>query len=422
MPDAPAVSLLSWPWAGDADAAVAVTTRHHGVSAPPYDTLNLGLHVGDAPEAVVTNRARAAAAFGVGLDTLVFARQVHGTTATLVGPDDAGRGTRAEDDALPDTDILVTTSPGVTLAILVADCVPLALVDPAARVLAAVHAGWRGTAGGAVAAALGAMEATAPGPSGYAPSSGRLSRRSGIRWATRSGPRWAQRRFPRRSTPGWHRPTARVIGSSTSRPPTGNSSAPPVSPRRTSTTAAPPPTTTPSSATAPVAPVVVSPCWPACSTDRSTTNIAVACVGPGRDDPPFPLVTSPHDTFRYDGYAVDPATSTVRCRYAMGEHTFTEEFTFEPGGDWDDPAVHAAVRLLSLVAGVSHDKTTAAGRIDLGDLATTDRERAFLVDYYVNGLGEFAYRNGLDLRGLEVQGPDAGPDRSLPTTPRPVAR
>ena len=158
MPDAPAVSLLSWPRAGDADAAVAVTTRHHGVSAPPYDTLNLGLHVGDAPEAVVTNRAPAATAFGVGLDTLVFARQVHGTTATLVGPDDAGRGTRAEDDALPDTDILVTTSPGVTLAILVADCVPLALVDPAARVLAAVHAGWRGTAGGAVAAALGAME------------------------------------------------------------------------------------------------------------------------------------------------------------------------------------------------------------------------------------------------------------------------
>ncbi len=79
--------------------------------------------------------------------------------AAIVGPDDAGRGTRAEDDALPDTDILVTTSSGVTLAILVADCVPLALVDPAAHVLAAVHAGWRGTAGGAVAAALGAMEA-----------------------------------------------------------------------------------------------------------------------------------------------------------------------------------------------------------------------------------------------------------------------
>ena len=88
---------------------------------------------------------------------MVFARQVHGTTAVLVGPEERGRGTTSEDDAVPGTDILVTTSPGVTLAILVADCVPLALVDPAARVLAAVHAGWRGTAAGAVAAGASAM-------------------------------------------------------------------------------------------------------------------------------------------------------------------------------------------------------------------------------------------------------------------------
>ncbi len=159
MPDAPAVPLVPWPRAAEAGVAVAVTTRQGGASAAPYDTLNLGLHVGDVPETVVTNRARAAAAFGVGLDAVVFARQVHGAAAALVGPDDAGRGTRSEDDALPDTDILVTTSPGLTLAILVADCVPLALVDPAAHVLATVHAGWRGTAAGAVHAALRTMEA-----------------------------------------------------------------------------------------------------------------------------------------------------------------------------------------------------------------------------------------------------------------------
>ena len=105
---------------------------------------------------MTANRARAAAAFGVGLDTMVFARQVHGATAVLVGPEERGRGTASEDDAIPDTDILVTTSPGVTLAILVADCVPIALVDPAARVLAAVHAGWRGTAAGAVSPGAGA--------------------------------------------------------------------------------------------------------------------------------------------------------------------------------------------------------------------------------------------------------------------------
>ena len=159
MPDPPAPPLLRWAVA-EADAAgavIAVTTRHGGVSRPPYDTLNLGLHVGDDAGAVVANRSRAAAAFGAELADLVFARQVHGASAARVTPADAGRGTTSEEDALADTDIVVTTAPGVTLVILVADCVPLALVDPAAHVLAAVHAGWRGTAAGAVGAALRAM-------------------------------------------------------------------------------------------------------------------------------------------------------------------------------------------------------------------------------------------------------------------------
>jgi YfiH family protein len=151
--------LLRWAGA-EAEAAgatLAITTRHGGVSRPPYDTLNLGLHVGDDPAAVVTNRSRAAAAFGAALGDLVFARQIHGATAAHVTPDDAGRGTTSEEDALPGTDVVVTSAPEVTLVILVADCVPLALVDPAAHVLAAVHAGWRGTAAGAVGAALHAM-------------------------------------------------------------------------------------------------------------------------------------------------------------------------------------------------------------------------------------------------------------------------
>ena len=137
---------------------------HGGVSKAPFDTLNLGLHVGDDPDAVVANRARAAEAFGVTLEDLVFAHQVHGATAASVESEDRGRGTRTEDDALADADILVTTSTAVTLAILVADCVPLALVDPAAGVLAAVHAGWRGTAAGAVGQAVRAMQAAGADP------------------------------------------------------------------------------------------------------------------------------------------------------------------------------------------------------------------------------------------------------------------
>ncbi len=158
MPAPAAPPLLHWEEAASFGAHVAITTRHGGVSRPPYDTLNLGLHVGDRPEDVATNRDRAARAFGVDPATMVFARQVHGTVATLVGPVDRGRGSATEDDAVPATDILVTTAADVTLVILVADCVPIALVDPAARVLSVVHAGWRGTAAGAVPAAVLAME------------------------------------------------------------------------------------------------------------------------------------------------------------------------------------------------------------------------------------------------------------------------
>jgi YfiH family protein len=158
VPVADAIPLLRWEESRSLGAAVAVTTRHGGVSGPPFDTLNLGLHVGDRAGDVTENRARAATAFGVELDTMVFAHQVHGSAVSEVGPADCGRGTRLEEDAVPATDILLTTAPGVTLVILVADCLPVALVDPAARVLAVVHAGWRGTAAGALPAAVRAME------------------------------------------------------------------------------------------------------------------------------------------------------------------------------------------------------------------------------------------------------------------------
>jgi len=137
---------------------MAVSTRHGGTSTGAYESLNLGLHVGDDPGRVVANRERAARAFGVTLGDMVFAQQVHGSAAAVVGPEDRGRGSRTQDDALAATDTLITTSPGVTLAVLVADCVPLLLADPVAGVLAVVHAGWRGTAAGVAGHALEVME------------------------------------------------------------------------------------------------------------------------------------------------------------------------------------------------------------------------------------------------------------------------
>ncbi len=130
---------------------------------------------------------------------------------------------------------------------------------------------------------------------------------------------------------------------------------------------------------------------------------------------------APDDLFRYDGYVIDPARHSVVCHYATTQHTFTERFTFECGGDWTDPAVQAAVRLLYLVAGVSYYKTTAAPVIDLGSLATSSLERSFLTDYYLNGLAEFAYRNGIDLSGVQVSGPDRSDPPSTGYVPTRVS-
>jgi YfiH family protein len=158
------VRFLDWPEAAALGAAIAVTTRHGGVSEGVHESLNLGLHVGDDPARVITNRERAAQAFGVELGTVVFAKQVHGADATVVGHAERGRGTLQLADAISSTDILVTTALDTTLAILVADCVPLALLDPETRVLAAIHAGWRGTAAQASSHALDAMRSLGAHP------------------------------------------------------------------------------------------------------------------------------------------------------------------------------------------------------------------------------------------------------------------
>ena len=126
------------------------------------------------------------------------------------------------------------------------------------------------------------------------------------------------------------------------------------------------------------------------------------------------------DRFRYDGFAVDPRSGTVSFAYSTATHSFTERFTFGPDGDWDHPAAAGALRILFLLAGVSYYKTTSAPVIDLGDTPTTAAERAFLAAYYADGLAEFAYRNGIDLSGVRVVGPDPSPGQA--PTPAPPGK
>ncbi|MGZ4505774.1 MAG: peptidoglycan editing factor PgeF [Blastococcus sp.] len=126
-----------------------VTDRRGGASAAPYDTFNLGVHVGDDAAAVAANRARVARELRVPEDRLVWMTQVHGTGVAVVdGP---------QQGPVPDVDALVTATPGLVLCVLVADCVPVLLADPVAGVVAAVHAGREGVRQGVVPAALAAM-------------------------------------------------------------------------------------------------------------------------------------------------------------------------------------------------------------------------------------------------------------------------
>ncbi|TNL99468.1 peptidoglycan editing factor PgeF [Corynebacterium tapiri] len=118
------------------------TSRAGGVSSSPYDSFNLGDHVGDNPDDVQANRARLAKVVGLDPDRLVWMEQLHTNNVTVV--------TEPQSAPVEATDALVTTVPQLALGVLVADCVPVLLADHHNGVVAAVHAGRRGARNGIV--------------------------------------------------------------------------------------------------------------------------------------------------------------------------------------------------------------------------------------------------------------------------------
>ncbi|MCH0562817.1 MULTISPECIES: peptidoglycan editing factor PgeF [unclassified Streptomyces] len=139
-------------------AHFAFTDRWGGVSAVPYEELNLGGAVGDDPGAVRTNRERAARALGLDPARVVWMNQVHGNEVAVVdGPWGGGD--------VPAVDAVVTARRGLALAVLTADCTPLLLADPVAGVAAAAHAGRPGMVAGVVPAAVRAMTELGAEPS-----------------------------------------------------------------------------------------------------------------------------------------------------------------------------------------------------------------------------------------------------------------
>jgi hypothetical protein len=125
--------------------------------------------------------------------------------------------------------------------------------------------------------------------------------------------------------------------------------------------------------------------------------------------------------FRYEGFAADSERGLLTCRYSLDGREFAERVSLAPGPAWDSAAAQAAARIVYLLAGVSYYKTGAPPVIDLGDTALTERERSFLREFYLSGLGEYAYRNGLDLSDLRVEGPNvpAAPMGPAPAAPAP---
>jgi YfiH family protein len=132
------------------DISAGQSTRHGGVSKPPYDTLNLGKSTDDDPADVAENRRRYCAALGFTPEKMAWSKQVHGDQIRIVETPGGSEG----------YDALITNVPGILLVVSVADCASILVYDHANRALAAIHAGWKGTAAQIVAKTLTLMADT----------------------------------------------------------------------------------------------------------------------------------------------------------------------------------------------------------------------------------------------------------------------
>ncbi len=143
-------------------ARVGFTTRVGGHSSGPFASLNLGDHVGDDPACVAANRAALAAGLGLQDQTWHWMHQVHGDRVALVGSAANGIGDDPREESPVVADAALTTRAGHVVAVLSADCAPIALIGE--HSLAVVHAGWRGLLAGVVTRTIAALRAHDPGP------------------------------------------------------------------------------------------------------------------------------------------------------------------------------------------------------------------------------------------------------------------
>ena len=158
----PPPDVLIPQWSVSSRVRAAFSLRAGGVSEGAYDSLNLGVHVGDDPARVKENRQRLSTALDLVTEPL-WLHQVHGTTVWHArrSPGVAGLGVGTVGETpMPEADAVITADEGVVLAIQVADCLPVLLATDDGQMIGAAHAGWRGLVGGVIEATVGAMRAS----------------------------------------------------------------------------------------------------------------------------------------------------------------------------------------------------------------------------------------------------------------------
>ncbi|QAY65429.1 peptidoglycan editing factor PgeF [Paenibacillus protaetiae] len=153
----PSLFLLSSWMEQEPGLTAGFTGRSGGVSGSPWTSLNMGLHVGDDEETVARNRRLLAEAIGWPFEAFTCGEQVHGCAVYKVTASDRGKGRLSREDAVPDTDALMTNEPDTLLVSFYADCVPLYFYDAEHRAIALAHAGWKGTVQQIAARTLEAM-------------------------------------------------------------------------------------------------------------------------------------------------------------------------------------------------------------------------------------------------------------------------
>lgn len=129
----------------DCNISHFVTTREGGVSQGRYASFNLGGYSGDEPDSVRMNRQLLSKAIGIPSECIFVPFQVHGRKVRSLSGSFLSLSTEEQEKILHGVDALITDVPGICVAVTTADCVPVLVYAPDKKVVAAIHAGWRGT-------------------------------------------------------------------------------------------------------------------------------------------------------------------------------------------------------------------------------------------------------------------------------------